>query len=148
MQPPKKSKPPRKGKSGAPKGNINRLKHGFYSPRFTDPEILDLTEILGVNPTDEITLLRVLNRRIFEIFDRWSKLTDLDQIQKVLPIVELVGRTAIRISTLIKALHLAQMEGAQQTTDLILQAIDELNSEWDAESSLDKPPLPPINTPN
>ena len=53
---------------GAQVGNLNALKHGFYSDRFKKGEIDDLEAVAqaqnGVQ--DEIILMRVLIRRVFE----------------------------------------------------------------------------------
>src|SRR5512146_2641399 len=52
---------------GAPLGNTNALKHGFYSRRFkrTDIKDLDACEFSGLK--DEITMLRVYIRRVIEM---------------------------------------------------------------------------------
>jgi hypothetical protein len=51
---------------GAQPGNFNALKHGFYSPRFADLELADLDAIFGDGLTNEIVLLRVIIRRVFD----------------------------------------------------------------------------------
>jgi hypothetical protein len=53
-------------RSGAQPANHNALKHGFYSPRFADLELSDLNTALGDGLTDEISLLRVIIRRVFD----------------------------------------------------------------------------------
>jgi len=126
-------------KAGAPTGNINRLSHGFYSKRFRQVEIKDLAEILGVDPLDEVSLLRVINRRIFDIFDSWSKTTDLGDIEKMLPIIDLIGKTSLRISHLLKALQIAGENEQETTYKLILQVIDDINKEWSSENCLEEP---------
>ena len=56
-----------KGKRGAPKGNQNALKHGFYSRALDEAEILDMEEAAGVNGIDdEIALLRVKIKSVLE----------------------------------------------------------------------------------
>jgi len=49
-----------KKKRGAPKGNLNALKHGFYSKVLDEAEKLDFESASGVDGIDdEIALLRV-----------------------------------------------------------------------------------------
>jgi hypothetical protein len=49
-----------KRKRGAPKGNLNALKHGFYSKVLDEAEKLDFESATGVEGIDdEIALLRV-----------------------------------------------------------------------------------------
>ncbi len=56
-----------KRKRGAPKGNQNARKHGFYSKVLDEAERLDLELASGVNGIDdEIALLRVKIKSILE----------------------------------------------------------------------------------
>ena len=56
-----------KRKGGAPKGNQNARKHGFYSKVLDEAERLDFDLISGVNGIDdEIALLRVKIKSILE----------------------------------------------------------------------------------
>jgi len=60
-----KSLVPARKRGGQP-GNRNALKHGFYSPRFADLELSDLDAVFCDGLTDEIALLRVIIRRVFD----------------------------------------------------------------------------------
>ena len=56
-----------KRKSGAPKGNQNARKHGFYSKVLDEAEQIDFELASGVNGIDdEIALLRVKIKSILE----------------------------------------------------------------------------------
>jgi hypothetical protein len=59
--------PEDKCKAGAQPGNINALKYGFYSQRFNPLEIRDLNISLADGLEDEIALLRVTIRRVFDL---------------------------------------------------------------------------------
>jgi hypothetical protein len=49
-----------KRKRGAPKGNLNSLKHGFYSKVFNEAEKLEFNHAAGIEGIDEeIALLRL-----------------------------------------------------------------------------------------
>ena len=58
-----------KRKRGAQPGNLNAYKHGFYSRRFSPVELSDLSNVLSENLDDEIALLRIIIRRVFEYAD-------------------------------------------------------------------------------
>lgn len=54
-------------KVGAPRGNLNALKHGFYSKVLDEAEKLDMEEASDVNGIDdEIALLRVKIKSVLE----------------------------------------------------------------------------------
>jgi uncharacterized protein YjcR len=56
-----------KRKAGAPKGNLNALKHGFYSRVMDEAEMLDMeaaADVSGID--DEIALLRVKIKSVLE----------------------------------------------------------------------------------
>ena len=63
-------------KRGAPHGNTNALKHGFYSQRFCKTE-LEKLENTSVILEDEIELLRVLILRVFEAADEGGDNLDI-----------------------------------------------------------------------
>jgi hypothetical protein len=52
---------------GAPPGNLNALKHGFYSRQFRKLETADLDTMLEEGLESEINLLRVVTRRVFDM---------------------------------------------------------------------------------
>jgi hypothetical protein len=54
-------------KRGAQPGNLNALKHGFYSRSFLDLENTDLEAMLAQDLESEIAMLRVVVRRAFEL---------------------------------------------------------------------------------
>jgi len=56
-------------RKGAQPGNTNAIKHGFYSHRFTPGELESLDPCISSGLSDEIALLKVLVRRLFEYAD-------------------------------------------------------------------------------
>lgn len=52
---------------GAPIGNKNALKHGFYSRQMRAVEKDDLSELVDAGLSNEIAILRILLRRAIEI---------------------------------------------------------------------------------
>jgi hypothetical protein len=53
-------------KRGAPYGNQNAYKHGFYARHFTPQEVTDFEEMEPLDVLNEIELVRVLMRRVVE----------------------------------------------------------------------------------
>jgi hypothetical protein len=76
---PEKKKPARSiRRSAAMLGNQNAFKHGFYAKRMAPLELSDLDTALGAGLTDEIALLRVIIRRVFDYANDHEK-QDLSQ---------------------------------------------------------------------
>jgi uncharacterized protein YjcR len=68
-------------KPGAPKGNKNAFKHGFYCRDFTQIEAEDLETVLREGLQDEIAMLRVSLRRLFQLSKQSQ---DLESAAKVM----------------------------------------------------------------
>jgi hypothetical protein len=90
---------PQKNKGGAPKGNTNALKHGFYSRRFKVSEIRDLDSEPDLD--DEIKLLRVCMRRISE---QTIEFTSLEQRLDYLQAISQAAYTITRMLKIRKSL--------------------------------------------
>jgi uncharacterized protein YjcR len=105
---------PPKNKGGAPRGNRNALKHGFYARKFNKEEIKDLDRRCP-ELDDEIKLLRVYMRRVAEQADSF---TSLDQGLEFLRALSLATYT---ISRLLKS------RGAlgPPAQDILMQSMDE-----------------------
>lgn len=84
-------------KSGGQPGNWNAFKHGFYSRRFRPLEVSDLDTFLSDGLVDEIALLRVIIRRVFEQVD--SDAANLDDWTKSL---NTLGAAATRLAGLLR----------------------------------------------
>ena len=55
-----------KRKRGAPRGNRNALKHGFYSAAFQQHERLLLTRLAPADLSNEVDLIRIANYRLLQ----------------------------------------------------------------------------------
>jgi hypothetical protein len=82
---------------GGQPANTNALKHGFYSKKFDKLELSDLEAITSNNLDDEIELLRVINRRVFDYANK--KKQDLDTWVTLL-IVQ--GKAATQLANLLR----------------------------------------------
>jgi uncharacterized protein YjcR len=103
---------PPKNKGGAPIGNHNALKHGFYSRKFSTKEIHDL----GRQPQleDEVNLLRVYIRRVAEQADSF---TSLEQGMEFL--------RALSLSTYTLSRLLKNSKTGLEAADLLSRSMDE-----------------------
>ncbi len=81
---------------GAPKGNLNALKHGFYSRLFRASEHQELPDDL-VDLEHEITLLRVMIRRTMLLAD------GIDDIKAATRVLDALGAAAARLAALLRA---------------------------------------------
>jgi hypothetical protein len=97
--------PPRK--RGAQPGNTNSLKHGFYSRRFRQIELEDLTTGISPGLLDEIVMLRVVMRRVFDYATDTN--IDLDSWTDSLGILGMASNRLARLLRLQK--DLGQTDG-------------------------------------
>jgi hypothetical protein len=107
---------------GAPKGNLNALKNGFYSRLFHANETNDFNDNESASLEHEITLLRVMMRRTMELADG---IDDLSQARRVL---DALGAAAGRLASLLRAQKYLS-EKHSQVADEISVAIQQVNAE-------------------
>ena len=107
---------------GAPKGNLNALKHGFYSRLFHNVEIGDLANDPSTNLEHEITLLRVMIRRTMELAD------GIDDLHDATRVLDALGAAAARLSNLIR-MQKTLNQGQPGLADEISIAIQRVNAE-------------------
>jgi len=111
-----------KRKAGAPPGNINALKHGFYASRFQKGELTALDTALADGLDDEIAMLRVITRRLFDLA---SEDTDPERLAKS---VSTLGTAAIRLAGLMRTQSVIQGKGAS-SLDVLSEALKEVSDE-------------------
>jgi hypothetical protein len=104
---------------GAPKGNTNALKHGFYSRNFRRLEASDLEAALSNGLSDEITMLRVALRRLFDLSEGFTTPDDATKILTTL------GLTCTHLANLLRTEKLFTGE-LKSTDDAITTAISQL----------------------
>ena len=98
----------KKRKKGAQPGNLNALKHGFYSRQFQERELVDLEEIDAEGLENEIAMLRVMMRRLMEMVNNCD---NLDQLNAV------VGTLGMASSRLASMLRTESFLGKKQSVD-------------------------------
>lgn len=93
-------------KRGAPAGNTNALKHGFYSTNFKAGELSDLEMLEDSGLDSEINMLRVASRRLFTLVFKDDFLFSDDKdlhLQAVIDSLGALGLAATRVSTLLRS---------------------------------------------
>ncbi len=95
---------------------------GFYSPRFKRGEITDLETALKDDLTDEIAMLRVITRRLFDLAGETS---DPDKLAGT---VGTLGAAATRLAGLMRNQKLIQGKGAS-SMDVLREALKEVSDE-------------------
>jgi hypothetical protein len=108
---------------GAPPGNLNALKHGFYSRGFRSMDINDLDSMLTVGLESEINMLRVSTRRLLELSQENG---DVDTGIKLLSVL---GMTATRLANLMRSQSIIGGGAQDDTLDSIIRALKDLNQE-------------------
>ena len=86
MSPP--SSTPRK--RGAPPGNCNAVKHGFYSRKFKNSDLVRNDQVKKIDLEDEITLIRLNIRHLLEL---GLNAKDLNEGIQILRVVSLGAST-------------------------------------------------------
>ncbi len=106
---------------GAPKGNLNALKHGFYSRQFHSAEAADLDDFENTLE-HEISLLRVMIRRTMELAD------GIDDLTLATRVLDSLSSASNRLSNLLRAQKNLN-ERHSLVTDEISIAIQQVNQE-------------------
>ncbi len=92
-----------KRRRGAPIGNTNALKHGFYSRSFREIDCQDLEKIHFSGLQDEITMLRVYIRRVTEMSDLITTFSDAVGLLRVLSLASISLTRLLATQNLIRA---------------------------------------------
>ena len=121
---------PSQNRPGAPLGNKNALKHGFYAGHFNRTEIKDLQKSDSASLHDEINMLRVYIRRIFEKAN--PEITTWEDIQ----ILRTLVLATACLDRLIRTQHLIQPPPDPAQT--LLDALAEATAEVTAGLNLDR----------
>jgi hypothetical protein len=102
---------PKRHRGGQP-GNINALKHGFYTRRFNQSDLagVESTDYNGL--MDEIAIIRLYTRRLIELDDQ------SDDISQVANILRILCLASITITRLVKTSQFLQLHGNDEATDL------------------------------
>ena len=110
-------------KPGAQPNNKNAFKHGFYSRRCQQLEQKELNQS-GHDLEDEIALMKVLMRRVFEAANQEEG--DLDMWFKTL---STLGLASTRLAKLLDTQKVLQGDNASEISGALKQALKEVTRE-------------------
>jgi hypothetical protein len=110
---------------GAPKGNQNALKHGFYARSLSDQESADLVGLMASGELDdELAMTRVLIRRV------WDRINDPKQ-QKELSLEDFKTLAQLHFLGVRTVAGLLKAGGPATTFQDVLGAVlDDLSNSW------------------
>jgi hypothetical protein len=112
-----------KRKRGGQPGNLNALKHGFYSKQFEPAEIQDLETRLLEGLQDEVAMLRVMMRRIMELTK------GCDDLEELMNVVGVLGLAATQLAGLLRVQHLLGGDENSEIARTISRAISNVSKE-------------------
>ena len=110
-------------KRGAQPGNLNALKHGFYARFFRPAEASDLEAILETGLSDEIALLRVAMRRLFE------RAAETDEPRDYARLFAALAAAAGRLASLVQVQARLGKDSGADVIAAINQALSEVRDE-------------------
>jgi len=111
---------------GAPRGNSNALKHGFYSRQLKAREASDLDTLQPIGLQDEILVLRVFIRRLME---RSSEIVDLPDLLAVLRVLSIA---TFSLTRLIRTQFWISSSTDDVATLALHKALEEVTAELEA----------------
>ncbi len=113
--------------AGAPIGNQNARKHGFYSRQFTNRELADLVAAGDdIALSDEIAVNRILLQRLLAALET----ADAETLVTIAPLILSSTRA---IGRLLRDQRALSGEAADGIAGALAQALDELGTEWGIE---------------
>ena len=105
---------------GAPRGNRNALKHGFYSSVFKENERRVLNHIPFTDLSGEIELIRVANFRFLQALNLSQEPLD---VETQLAAIRAVNLSAQSITNLIRAQALAALTAGDDKLEDLLERL-------------------------
>jgi hypothetical protein len=111
-------KPNQKRKPGGQPGNLNAFKHGFYSRRFRAIEIHDLDTVLTDSLDDEIALVRIIIRRVFEFAD-----SDAENLEDWQTALSVLGAASTRLAGLLRTQQVLTGGSGNDVLSLLSESI-------------------------
>jgi hypothetical protein len=114
---------------GAPKGNQNALKHGFYSKLLRQSDLSTLDDLYKIQEAgyphlaSELALLRVAISRTFEQASKSEEINWIDALSAI-------GLGATRVAAILRTQKLLDGEHGSEVQEAIRRAIDINSKDW------------------
>ena len=106
---------------GRQPGNLNALKHSFYSRFFKENEIEAMQGLPNEDLREEITALRVIIRRVLQLS------LDIEDVNTGLRLLSTLSAAAAQLSSLVKVQAVMQQNGSEDSFE---QALRQAMLEW------------------
>ena len=125
MQPMKAA---RKKPSGGQRGNSNALRHGFYSRQFQELELKDLDQIVKGGMDDEVAMLRIAIRRVFEHFTEAAESAESPMVKNLIMAQSLstLGIATTRLAHMLRTKKFLDGGSDDPLEDLITRVLNEV----------------------
>jgi hypothetical protein len=120
-----------KRQRGAQPGNLNALKHGFYSRYFKANEVEAVQDLHGGDLSEEIEALRVIIRRVLALS------SNIDDVNTGLRLLSTFSAAAAQLSGLVKVQSIIQQDDDEDSFE---NALRQAIHEWHEKK---RPPSPP-----
>jgi len=131
---------PHKPRRGAPLGNKNALKTGFYSRYYNQLDKSDLASVSSGDLQEEIGLLRVFIRHVIEEAQKQGDLSNSLTVLRALSVA------TFSLSRLVRIQYLVTPKAEDEMNATIRQAISEIGAELGiGPDFFDPPPVPSQN---
>jgi len=112
-----------KRRRGAQPGNMNALKHGFYSKAFKKIETDDLECIEGEGLENEINMMRIITRRFLELAQK------ANTMEESAAVLNTLGMASVRLASLLRVQNMLKGDKKAKIIDDIERAITEAAKE-------------------
>ena len=114
---------PQGRKRGAPKGNNNALKHGFYARQLAPSQLSGLDQVKSTNLEDEIEVMRIFMRRVVELG------SDTPDLEKAINLLRILTFASMGINRLVRT-QITLASPANENLSILRQALADLETEW------------------
>ncbi len=134
---------PAKNRGGAPRGNTNALKHGFYSQRFHNPDFQSLTAYEFRGLQEEINLVRLA---VKDVCDHYAGECTREESAHFLMLICTASST---LNRLIRTQSALKFDSAD-LMDALSEALEQVHADYlrDPEPQpVPQPVLPPRSVP-
>ena len=103
-------------KRGGQPGNLNRLKHGFYSERLKKITA-DEGEVMREDLNDEVRLLRAMLRVFVE---RWE---DVDSLEMDVKVLDETSQVMVRIGSLLRTNFVLRGRASEADASTVIERV-------------------------
>jgi hypothetical protein len=113
-------------KEGGQPGNANATRHGFYGDLFTEPELALVAAFMDPSLNDEISMQRVLNRRLMAHANLKDESGAGPTTDLLIKLVEALAIGTGRVASLLRDRRMLSSSATKQLTDAVATVLEEM----------------------